>query len=402
MPISDEDIVEAGAQTNPVVFDFANGNLRGYVGESLTDTEGYIYNETYTVDNVQLNITAGSAPSRLYQDKNRGTCLVMYKEYSTLTFTAPEGMAIQSIDFAIAGSGSINFTPSTGTLEGTTWTGNAVGVSFLNNATPYLASATVTLAAKDEATATLPAIAYTEAANIAAFNALEAGTYVKLTLTDAEVIGVSADGYSTVFVQDATGGTWVQYTSLNSKLQEMTKVNGTIYCVKRFTSGNSQIKETADTPASELTAETLADLTIVEGTLDEVNVAANLGRVVKITGAEFVATSATAGTLTQGESSISVNNGAATANQQLHKIADTWTKDETTMSNVTVVAILVATSATKNQLLPISMVANDVADGIANVETADGQAQVYSLQGIRQSRPVKGLYIVGGKKMVVK
>ena len=280
------------------------------------------------------------------------------------------------------------------------WTGNAEGVRFTQGGTTYLAKAIVTLAAKGEATTALPAIEYTECADIAAFNALENGTYANVTLTDAEVTGVSADGYSTVFIQDATGGCWIQYTSLNGQLQEKTKVSGTVYVVKRVASGNTQMKEAEDTPKSKLTATAIRDYTIVEGTLAEVNVAANLNKVVKLTGASLEETSATAGKLTQGDVTIDVNNGSATANQQLHKISE-WAKD-TKLENVTIVAILVAKSATTNQLLPISMTDNAL-DGIANVAAdADGATTIYSLQGVRQSSLKKGLYIVGGKKVMVK
>jgi hypothetical protein len=340
------------AQT--ATFNFADPNFRENIGETMTDTKGYIYNETFTVDGVSLQITAGSAPSRVYTDSNRGQCLVTYKEYTTLTFNAPEGKAITKIEFTAAGNSNINnFRASSGAIEGMVWTGNAAGVRFLQGGTSYLANAIVTLEAATEATAALPAIEYTECANIAAFNALEAGTYAKLTLTNAEVIGKSADGFTTVWIQDATGGAWIQYTSLNDQLQEGTKVNGTIFTIKRFTSGNPQLKEAEATINSKFIAEAINAYTFVEGSIAEVNVAANLNKVVKISGATLTMTSTSVGKLTLGETSIDVNNGTATANQQLHKIAD-WEENKV-LENVTITAILVAKSATANQLLPISI-----------------------------------------------
>lgn len=342
-------------EEEPTVFDFSNSTLCGYAGTALTDTKGYIYNEVFTVDGVAMQVLAGSAPSRLTYANNRDTCLVMYKDYPSLKFTAPAGKAITKIEFTQAGSGNLNLTTDNGTVSDHTWQGNADGVRFLASGTVYLKNAVVTLANKGDDTYALPDIEYTEVSNIAAFNALQDGTYAKLTLTDAEVIGKSADGYSTVFIQDATGGAWIQYTSLNDQLTEQTKVSGTVYAAKRVASGNPQLKETEATPASELTAAAISDYATVEGTIAQVNVAANLNKVVRITGASFVATSATAGTLKLGDDEITVNNGTATANQQLHKIDATWVKEETKMENVTIVAILVAASATKNQLLPISM-----------------------------------------------
>jgi hypothetical protein len=160
------------------------------------------------------------------------------------------------------------------------------------------------------------------------------------------------------------------------------------------------MKEAEDTPNSDFTAEPIGEPTMIEGTLAEVNVAENLNRVVKIKNASFVATSTTAGTLTQGDAEISVNNGNETANQQLHKITDTWVKNETTMEKVTIVAILAASSATKNVLLPISMVSQTV--GISNVSSDNNEVSIYSLQGLKLQQLQKGINIVNGKKLVVK
>ena len=401
MPISADAIVAAGTQPTTVTFDFTSPTIRENIGEAMADTKGYIYNETFTADNVTLQITAGSAPSRIYVDSNRGQNLVTYKDYTTLTFKAPEGYAITKIEFAAAGNSNINnFTASAGTIEGMTWTGDAEGVRFAQGGTSYLANAVVILAAKNETTTTLPAIGYAECANIAAFNALDAGSYAKVTLTDAEVIGKSADGYSTVWIQDATGGCWIQYTSLNGQLNELTKINGTVYVVKRLTSGNPQMKEAEDTPKSEIAATAISNYTTVEGTLAEVNVAANLNKVVKLTGTTIEETSASAGKLTQGESTIDLNNGTATANQQLYKIAD-WEKDKK-LENVTIVAILVAKSATVNQLLPISVKVEEVT-GIASVaENRNEKADIFNVQGVRLNKVQKGINIVNGKKVFVK
>jgi hypothetical protein len=336
-----------------VTFDFSDPNFREDIGEAMTDPKGYIYNETYTINGTSLNVTAGSAPSRIYKDNNRGQCLVTYKEYCTLTFKAPWGKAIKKIEFTAAGNSNINnFSASTGTIEGMTWTGNAEGVRFLQGGTSYLANAIVTLG--DGAEEGLAPIDYIECGNIAEFNALENGTYAIVTLTDAEVIGKSADDYSTVWIQDATGGCWIQYTSLNDRLQAGTKVNGGFYVVKRTASGNPQMKEAEGTVSSAFQIDGINEYTIADGaTIAAVNTPENLNRVVRLTGATLEMTSATAGKLTLGEETIDVNNGSVTANQQLHKIAE-WEKDKV-LENVIITAILTAKSATANQLLPIFM-----------------------------------------------
>ena len=403
MPISADAIVPY-VQPTEMTFDFTlegDQSLRGYVGTAMTDPNGYIYNETYTVDGTSLQITGGSAPSRIYKDANRGVNLVTYKEYTTLTFKAPAGYAITNITFTAAGNSNINnFVASSGEISGMKWTGNADGVRFKQGGTSYLANAIVTLAVKDLETATLPAIEYVECSNIAAFNALANGTYAKVTLTDAELTGISADGYSTMWIQDATGGCLIQYVSLiNKYLTPNNKVNGYFYVVKRTASGNPQMKETEATPESEFTQTPFGEPTMIEGTLAEVADPANLNKVVKVSGVSFTATSATAGKLTQGETSVTVNNGAANANQLLHMITDTWVKDETKLENVTVVGIYVATSATAYQLLPISMTATT---GIRTVGADNENVQIYNLQGVRLNQLQRGLNIVNGKKIVVK
>ena len=403
MPISADAIVAAGVQPTEVTFDFSNGSLMT-PGTKLTDPAGFIFNKTFTVDNVALQVTAGSAQSAIFTDSSRGTCLAMFPMYAMMGITAPEGYAVTKIEFTQAGTGDLNMTPVVGTVDDHTWTGNADVVYFTmpqSQGTAYLSKVTVTLAAKNAETVTAT-IDYTECANIAAFNALEGGTAAKVTLTDAEVIGISANGYGTAWIQDATGGCLIQYCSLIENLQEKTKLNGVVYVIVRHNGGNAQMKDAIDTPKSSLQAETISDYTMVEGTLAEVNVAANLNKVVKITGASFVATSATAGTLTQGDATITVNNGNATANQMLHKITDTWTKDVTKMDNVTIVAILTGKSATENQLLPISMT-EETSTGISSVSVSDmDNVQIYNLQGVRMNSLQKGINIVNGRKVVIK
>ena len=398
MPISADGIVYN--QPTEVTFDFSDTNTFK-VGTAITDQTGWMNNEEYDVDNVVIQITGGSAPSRIYTAA-AGTILSMFKEYATLTFKAPDGYAITKLEFTnVNADTQFSFVPSSGAFTGKTWVGNAEGVRMLNEKSPQMTKIVATLAKKTPETVALPAIDYTECENIAAFNALENGTYAKVKLQDAELTGLSADGFSTMWIQDATGGCWIQYLSLiDEYLEENNKVNGFFYVVKRTASGNPQMKEAEDTPKSEFTQTPIGEPAIVEGTLAEVNVAANLNKVVKISGANLSITSATAGKLTQGENTIDVNNGSATANQQLHKIAE-WTNG-TTLENITMVAILVAKSATVNQLLPISI--SSTSTGISNIHTEVNaeNVQIYNLQGVRLNKLQKGINIVNGKKVVMK
>lgn len=398
VPIS-EDAIVAYVQPTEVTFAF-NESLHK-VGTKLTDPEGFIFNETFTVDNVALQVTAGSAQSAIYADNNRGTCLAMFPMYAMMGITAPEGYAVTKIEFTQAGSGNLNMTPMVGSVDDHTWTGNADVVYFTmpqKTGTAYLAKATITLAEKNAETVTAQ-IDYTECANIAEFNALEDGTPAKLTLTNAEVIGISANGYGTAWIQDATGGCMAQYTSIIGSLQEKTRINAVFYTIVRKNSGNAQMKEAIHSQDGSIAIEYINEYTTAEGTLAEVNVAANKNKVVKISGATLTMTSATAGTLTQGDATIDVNNGNETANQQLHKI-ENWTKD-TTLENITIVAILTGKSDTVNQLLPISI--TEGTNGISDVNAANVKGlQIYNLQGVRLNSLQKGLNIVNGKKVVIK
>ena len=399
MPISADAIVAAGTQPTSVTIDFSDANTFT-IGTAIGDENGWIVNEEYVVDNVAIQITGGSAPSRIYTAA-AGTILSMFKEYATLTLEAPEGYAITKLEFTNTNTDTqFSFVASSGAFTGKTWEGNAEGVRLLNEKSPQISKIVVTLAAKSDATVALAPINYMECANIAAFNALENGTYAKVTLTDAELTGISADGESTMWIQDASAGCWIQYVSLIQKyLEPNNKVNGFFYVVKRTASGNPQMKEAEDTPNSEFTQTPFGEPTMIEGTLAEVNVPTNLNKVVKIKGATLSMTSATAGTLTQGEATIDVNNGTATANQQLHKI-ESWTNG-TTLENISIVAILVAKSATANQLLPISITN---ATGIYTIHNSQFTVKnsIYNLQGVRLNILQKGLNIVNGKKVMIK
>jgi hypothetical protein len=110
---------------------------------------------------------------------------------------------------------------------------------------------------------------------------------------------------------------------------------------------------------------------MIQGTIGEVDIAENLNRVVKIVGANFEATSATAGKLSLNGDTINVNNGSETANEQLHKISF---QSGDKMEDVVMVAILNPASATRNQLLPISMMllGETEAEETLNVERYPG------------------------------
>ena len=340
----------ADLHADHATFDFTTGELH-YIGESAADTKGWIYNETFTDHFISLQVVTGTSPYKNYSDNKGVNLLAVYKD-GFLIVRAPKGSAVTNIAFTIAGSQTeVKATPSSGTLEGLTWTGNAEGVRFAVSASRYLTNVAVTIADKDENTEVLPAIEYTNCANIAEFNALPDGTYALVSIDNAQVIGKSADGVTTVYIQDATGGAGLKYTSYNGNLTEHKRLFGRVYVRKM----SSMMMEAEDAPKGEALPQDLDEYTVTKGTLYDLNVPENLGKLVRITGASFEATSATAGTLTQDYSTIAVNNGSESDITGLHKINAAWVKGETKMENVTILAILAVKNATTYQLLPLSM-----------------------------------------------
>lgn len=408
--ITDLTIKRASAEMpDSLVFDFTSDDLvtasgRHIMGSALADTAGYIYSEYWTDDatNTMLMVTAGSAPSRIYEDSKKGKVLVMYKEYSQLIVSSQ--YAIDSIQFTLA-SGKLAVTPTSGTVSGTAWTGNASGIIFQNEGTPYIQQIVLYFTEADESTANYGLPTATECANIAAFNALDGGTMATVALSGAQVIGVSADGYSTAWLQDATGGCMVQYTSLNAYLADsmyLSSADATVYC--RQNSGNAQMKEAMYTFSYGLSFDgEVKDYVFAPktgSTLAEIATDANNNCLVQIEADKFVATSTSAGYLYVGSDSIKVNNGTATGNQQLHSLDD-FTKGDT-QTNVTVLGILNSASLKNDvrtfQVLPITMTTGTTAIQSVSAVEAAADAPCYNLLGQPVDANYRGIVIQNGRK----
>lgn len=201
-------------------FDFTTGDVH-YIGETPSDTKGWVYDEIFTSNSISLEAVTGNSPSRIYADNNRGNCFVIYKD-GLLTVRAPQGMAVTKVEFEMAGNSNIKkFSSSSGSISDLTWNGNAEGVRFTQGATSYLASIAVTIAGNDGNTVTLPAFEYADCQNIAALNALADGQRARVRISDAQVIGKSSDGVTTAWIQDATGGAAVRYSSIVDKLYKI-------------------------------------------------------------------------------------------------------------------------------------------------------------------------------------
>ena len=393
-------ITAAAFEPGTATFDFTTDDLHVH-GSAAGEQGAQVYNEHFIVDNVDMQLVGGQIPVRCYSNSSKGS-FMQFGKGSQIILRAPEGGAITKVEFTIAGSGSINVTPSSGEFADGVWTGNATSLRMnVESSAAYLASVAVSYDKATEESDAMPGVLYTDVNGLAELATLAKGTIAKLTLTDAEVIAKTADGWGIAFIQDAGAGAWIQYSSLVDRLREETKISGTFYVTKNLTSNNGLlISEAEETPASQFEESDIEELSMVKGTLTEVNVAANAERVVKISGAAFKVTKVTGnaeqGELTQDDQTITVNNGFEGATNLLHKLQFV---EGTEYQSCTIVAILSAKSKTAFQLLPLSIVEDD-ATSIESVARETAPAAIYNLQGQRISKLQKGLNIVDGKKVM--
>ena len=129
-----------------------------------------------------------------------------------------------------------------GTLEGKTWNGEAQKIVFTVNKNTQINSITVSAEAAE--VPTMP-----EAANIAAFKALDKGTEAKLTLKDAYVTAISG---SNAYVQDATGAIYFYNTGLTLEAGKV--LNGTVTGKLDIYNNLPEFAKTAGTNADGITA----------------------------------------------------------------------------------------------------------------------------------------------------
>ena len=206
------------AQAAEVKIDFNAMNVATSSGSGENYVADGDINETwtYTQDGVTISVSPKNEdvtnPNRFW-GTNNGPQLRCYS--GTITVSASE--TISSIEFA-KNQSNFNLTPSTGTLEGTVWTGSANEVVFTVNKNTQLNSITVTLGGGG--TVDPP---QDEAVNIAGFKTLNKGDEATLKLENAQVLfAYNKD----IFVRDASGAIDFYNTSLAYETNEM--LNGTI------------------------------------------------------------------------------------------------------------------------------------------------------------------------------
>ena len=192
------------------------------VGTSSGSGDNYVsdgdINETwtYSLDGVTIAVSPkdeeAKNPNRFW-GTNNGPQLRCYS--GTITISAAE--AITKIEFAKNAS-NFDLTPSSGTLDGTVWTGSANEVVFTVNKNTQLNSITVTLGGGG--TVDPP---QGETVNIAGFKALNKGDEATLKLDNAQVLFAKGND---IFVRDASGAIDFFKTELGYETNQM--LNGTV------------------------------------------------------------------------------------------------------------------------------------------------------------------------------
>ena len=210
----------AGATSSESTFDFKN-NPEGWPSATAMErfddeTAGNVPQAGYTVGDVTMTASTGT-----YIQTDR---YLLVDFDGTVTFTAGQGRKVTKVVFE---STRMNFTADLGTLDGLTWEGSAVAVTFTSpNARTQVVTAVVTT---DESDGSEQTVDYVECENIAAFKALAVGTPARLTLSNAQVNAVD-DIMGVAYVEDATGA--VEFSDLDVQLNRNDLLNGYIY-VKR-------------------------------------------------------------------------------------------------------------------------------------------------------------------------
>ncbi len=252
---------------------------------SSSSTAGDITEDrTFTADDFSVTISpkaSGNTNNRFWTSTN-GPQLRIYS--GTLTVKAAAGKVLDKIVFAAGTWGTM--TAGAGTLDGKTWTGNETEVVFTVSKQCQINSITV---------GEIPAEPIVDAADIAAFKALEAGTRAKLAVNGAKVTFVSGDN---TYIEDETGALLLYKAGLT--LNAGKAITGFINGAHTVYNGLDELTAIDETPASEI-SEADAAISATVMTVAEANAVENASKLVKL---ENVTINADYQTIAQGENEI--------------------------------------------------------------------------------------------------
>lgn len=417
IPISEQAIETAGAQPLTVTFDFLNNNMSLPIGQAGTPAEqsaGDLGGKKVTLDGVTLKfVNSMTMPTRYYLNGSRGNQFQAIAD-GQMRVTAPSGYAVTSIvsngnKSVNSSTGAITYqnnweivkgggTISAANQETQTWTGNAESVLLNAKGASYVENFVVTLAAVNGETALLvneTPDTYTEVDGLAAYNDVANKTLVKLTLTNAVVTSGMVNTWG-FYLQDANAGAHFYCTGLNYEIGDV--LNGVIYVKKNVQNMGARICMTEKTDGEGISVTKNGSITAIEGTVDEINIAANKCRVVKLSHVAVKGTKETEATLTDAAGkTININNGKT--NYFPYVIQESLANMD--IADATVTGILYGSSATVNQIMPLAIETGG--SGIAEVNAVNADnVQIYNLQGVRLNQLQKGINIVNGRKIVIK
>ena len=284
-----------------------------------------------------------------------------------------------------------------------TWTGNNDKVKFWADKTVRISTITVYLEPTDGNTETYeekprpekpadkPALEV--AANIAAFKALADSTEAKLTLTDAVVTFVNGKN---IYLEDATGA--IVLYDMGLELTEGQKLNGLLagktvnyFALPEMVKTDSTKTDTFTAEAGEVKATTmaLADICKVE----------NLARLITISNVTI---------------DVVDNNIFATSGDEKLQVYNKFKVDglDLQKGNVytSITGILVPWQNKETLEITYELAPRTLADlvldadatGISELAGEKAAREVYNLNGQRVNATKKGLYIINGKKVMVK
>ena len=199
------------------------------------------------------------------------------------------------------------------------------------------------------------------------------------------------------YVQDATAGAHFYCTGLDFEVNDA--LSGFVFVRKDFNQPGPRIAMSEFTNALALNVTHGASYTPVEGSLAELVTAANINRVIKLTGVAVKGSAETEATITSGDQTLALSNGKTNYAPYVYQ------EDLTNVdyAKATVTGILWSnTAGTTFKLYPLS-VTNESGTGITEVESGKVKVEnCYNLQGVRLNQLQRGINIVNGRKVVIK
>ena len=340
--------------------------------------------------------------------------LRIQKDGAFIISTSSSSLSLRKIVFTGA---ALQMTPSDGQFEGQaasrvnkaapamvtkTWTGNIDKVKFWADSLVRISTIKLYVEASDGNTATYedkprpdqPAKPDLQvAADIAAFKALADSTEAKLTLTDAVVTFVNGKN---IYLEDATGA--IVLYDMGLELTEGQKLNGLLagktvnyFALPEMVKTDSTKTDTFTAEAGEVKATTmaLADICKVE----------NLARLITISNVTI---------------DVVDNNIFATSGDEKLQVYNKFKVDglDLQKGNVytSITGILVPWQNKETLEITYELAPRTLADlvldadatGISELAGEKAAREVYNLNGQRVNTTKKGLYIINGKKVMVK